>query len=142
MGDKWTPWIPLKIPRANHACTEVKDKNGNVKKIFVAGGVGDMNANTALDTTEIYNPRDTSWKIGPSLPYPTTGAALVNIRRTSLARIVLIGGCQYDKSGERKTPCTTVYALDETFKTWMITGNLRKSRIDPVALAITKGRTL
>ena len=138
LTDVWTTRIPLSVPRANHDCTYVKDKKGNIEQIFVTGGVGNTNAESALDTSEIFDLEDTSCKIGPSLPHATTWATLVHVEKTSPPRILLIGGCQYNKNGNRRGPCTEVYSLAENSNRWINAGNLKKSRIDPVALIITK----
>ena len=138
MTDNWTPWIPLNIPRANHACTDVKDKSGKIEKIMVAGGIGNMNAESPLDNTEIYIPKHTSWKMGSSLPQPTTGASLVHVEKPLPSRILLIGGCQYNPNGKRESDCSEVYALNENSSNWINVGKLKKSRIDSVSLLIAK----
>ena len=122
------------VPRANHACTDIKDKAGKVVKILVAGGVENVNAQSALESTEVYDVEKKYWKMGPNLFYPTLGSSLVHADKSSPSYVYLLGGCQYDKNGKRRGNCSEVYSLSENTDDWRKVGDLNQPRTDHVAL--------
>ena len=101
----------MNVPRANHACTWIKDNSGNIKELLVTGGVGKPLFYSALDTTEIYSMKYEYWKMGPRLPYPLVGASLVIPQKSEDSKVFLVGGCQYNDDEERVGQCKKVLVL-------------------------------
>ena len=124
----------MNVPRADHACAEIKDEEGKIVQIMVAGGVEDLNDPSPLKTIEVYDVANKTWEMGPNLLYPTLGASLVPSDKSSSACIYLVGGCQYYKNGTRRGSCSEVYTLSEGANHWNIFGNLKQSRINPIAV--------
>ena len=124
----------MNVPRADHACTEVKDEDGKIVQVMVAGGVEDVNAPSPLETIEVYDVENKHWEMGPNLLYPTLGSSLVPSHKSSAAFIYLLGGCQYYKNGKRRGNCSEVYTLSEGNNHWNIIGNLKQSRINHIAV--------
>ena len=124
----------MNVPRADHACTVIKDKEGTIVKILVAGGVEDLHAPSGLESTEIYDVENKSWEMGPSLFYPTLGSSLVHADKSSPSYVYLVGGCQYYKNGKRRGDCSEVYGLSKHTNDWIRVGDLKQSTINPVAL--------
>ena len=130
----------MNVPRANHACTWIKDNSGNIKELLVTGGVGKPLFYSALDTTEIYSMKYGYWKMGPRLPYPVFGASLVIPEKSAYANVFLVGGCQYNDDEERVGQCKKVLVLtNSSSKEWTEIGSLSKSRIDAVAIFMDSG---
>ena len=130
----------MNVPRANHACTWIKDNSGNIKELLVTGGVGKPLRYGALDTTEIYSMKYGHWKMGPRLPYPLVGASLVIPQKYEDSKVFLVGGCQYNVDEERVGQCKTVLMLtNRSSKEWTEIGSLSKSRIDAVAIFMDSG---
>ena len=130
----------MNVPRANHACTCIKDSSGNIKELLVTGGVGKPLFYSALDTTEIYSMKYGYWKMGPRLPYPVVGASLVIPEKSAYANVFLVGGCQYNDDEERVGQCTEILMLtNSSSKEWTEIGSLQKSRIDAVAIFMDSG---
>ena len=130
----------MNVPRANHACTWIKDHSGNIKELLVTGGVGKPLFYSALDTTEIYSIKYGYWKMGPRLPYPVVGASLVIPKKSAYANVFLVGGCQYNDDEERVGKCTEILVLaNSSSKEWTEIGSLQKSRIDAVAIFMDSG---
>ena len=130
----------MNVPRANHACTWIKDGSGNIKELLVTGGVGKPLFYSALDSTEIYSKKYGYWKMGPRLPYPVVGASLVIPEKSAYANVFLVGGCQYNDDEERVGQCTEILMLtNSSSKEWTEIGSLQKSRIDAVAIFMDSG---
>ena len=130
----------MNVPRANHACTWIKDKSGNIKELLVTGGVGKPLFYSAMDTTEIYSMEYGYWKMGPRLPYPVVGASLVIPEKSAYANVFLVGGCQYNDDEERVGQCKEILVLtNSSSKEWTEIGSLSKSRIDAVAIFMDSG---
>ena len=130
----------MNVPRANHACTWIKDNSGNIKELLVTGGVGKPLSYSALDTTEIYSIKYGYWKMGPRLPFPVVGASIVTPQKSEDSKVFLVGGCQYNDDEERVGQCKNVLVLtDSSFKEWTEIGSLSKSRIDAVAIFMDSG---
>ena len=130
----------MNVPRANHACTWIKDKSGNIKELLVTGGVGNPLFYSALDTTEIYSMKYGYWKMGPRLPYPLVGASIVTPQKSEDSKVFLVGGCQYNVDEERVGQCKKVLMLtNRSSKEWTEIGSLSKSRIDAVAIFTDSG---
>ena len=130
----------MNVPRANHACTWIKDNSGNIKELLVTGGVGKPLFYSALDTTEIYSMKYGYWKMGPRLPYPVVGASLVIPEKSAYANVFLVGGCQYNDDEERVGQCTEILMLtNSSSKEWTEIGSLSESRIDAVAILMDSG---
>ena len=130
----------MNVPRANHACTWIKDNSGNIKELLVTGGVGKPLSYSALDTTEIYSIKFGYWKMGPRLPFPVVGASIVTPQKSEDSKVFLVGGCQYNVDEERVGQCKTVLMLtNRSSKEWTEIGSLSKSRIDAVAIFTDSG---
>ena len=130
----------MNVPRANHACTCIKDSSGNIKELLVTGGVGKPLFYSALDTTEIYSMKYGYWKMGPRLPYPVVGASIVTPQKSEDSKVFLVGGCQYNVDEERVGQCKKVLMLtNRSSKEWTEIGSLSKSRIDAVAIFMDSG---
>ena len=130
----------MNVPRANHACTWIKDNSGNIKELLVTGGVGKPLSYSALDTTEIYSIKYGYWKMGPRLPFPVVGASIVTPQKSEDSKVFLVGGCQYNVDEERVGQCKTVLMLtNRSSKEWTEIGSLSKSRIDAVAIFMDSG---
>lgn len=100
IDSRWT----MPIPTSNTSGAVV----GGV--IYVAGGY-DPTPYAALDTLQIFSPRDSTWTIGPSLPAPRMGAAVAG----SGGRIFVIGGFS---DPDAYYPESTVLIYDPATMTW------------------------
>ncbi len=83
---------PMRDPRMGHSATLLG--NG---KILVAGGLSDLNQpvtpfdpiNSALTSTELYDPATNTWTVGPNMNTPRAGHAAIPLPD---GRVLLAGG--------------------------------------------------
>jgi len=82
-SNSWEKVTTMPQARWNHMVAEVQGK------IYVIGGiVGTGDNRRSIDTVEIYDPTENTWKLGQSLPTSRQGAAIAVVQE----KIYVIGG--------------------------------------------------
>ena len=84
----WNEGPPLQSPRKSHTCSTIRmSKNSSQESIIVAGGSADTSFSDL--NVEILDEGSKYWRLGPRLPHPIYGAAIV---KHPDGGVVLIGG--------------------------------------------------
>lgn len=123
--NSWETVTVMPQARWNHMVAEVKGK------IYVIGGiVGTGDSRRSIDTVEIYDPTDNSWKSGQSLPTPRQGAAIAVVQE----KIYVIGGRM--GAGSSGTATNIVEVYDPSTDLWVSVGPEQERRTGAQAVAV------
>ena len=114
--------------RDRHACTTIRQGNGEPEKVLVVGGFG-------RKSTQIYDVRTQTWSNGPDVPDSNSSpyiynGRLVNAQSGSKYAAYLIGG----KNGYSYQ--TKVYGISKNLQTWEDVGITLRPRNEYVALSV------
>ena len=141
VADTWSPGPPLNTGRKDHACTSIKDEDGNVTSVLIAGGYEEAYAKTYgyLKSTEIFHTNEGFWKFGPDLVRGSNEALLIDTGPSTSHIALLMGG--YVSRGPIKDQgnweaSSYIYRLNRFSYQWEKMGNLRKKRNDATAVHV------
>ena len=129
--DQWTSASSLKFARRSHACVEIRNTDGKIAKVLVAGGTV---STMALRSTEIFDVLTGKWFDGPELPSAYEEASVVPGPPTSKHAAILVGGTA-------RIPVTWEYyisilAISNDLTEWKLIGTFKKLREGHVGLII------
>ena len=125
-NDTWKLMPSMRLPRAKHSCTTVKDSDNAASKIIVAGGTG-------TNSVEIFDLKHQIWSTGPSLPYELSFSQLIQDGIGGGA--LLVGGRAMISFQARRL--ATILHLSRDLKEWKQLGrDMKIARDSHVAMMI------
>ena len=130
-NDLWEIMPPMKIARAKHSCTSVKDPNDGSVKIIVAGGTREGSVGTK--SVEIFDMKHQTWIEGPELPFKTSLSQLIQDGIGGGA--LLVGGrASIDLQAKR---LTSILHLSKDLREWKQLGrDMKIGRASHMAMLI------
>lgn len=127
-SNSWEKVTTMPQARWNHMVAEVQGK------IYVIGGiVGTGDNRRSIDTVEIYDPTENTWKLGQSLPTSRQGAAIAVVQE----KIYVIGGRRGAGASGTVTNVVEVYDPSEDY--WSSIQTMQEGRTGSQA-AVVDGR--
>jgi len=127
-SNSWEKVTTMPQARWNHMVAEVQGK------IYVIGGiVGTGDNRRSIDTVEIYDPTENTWKLGQSLPTSRQGAAIAVVQE----KIYVIGGRKGAGASGTVTNVVEVYDPSEDY--WSSIQTMQEGRTGSQA-AVVDGR--
>ena len=130
--DAWYSSVPMKQPRAHHACSLIRDKNSDRTKVIVVGG--SIEDGSSTNSVEIYDPGRNEWTNGT--PFPTSIMYSQMVEDEIQGGVLLVGGRTTTSTGSIKRT-SDIYHLPNTFKKWKKLGQtIELGRESHVALML------
>jgi len=103
----WANAASLATPRMNHAAYLLP-----TGEVFVAGGQSDLAGNSALRSTEIFNPQTGAWRGGPDMAEARSCAASVGYSVGTSFRVLMAGGARRVSNQLSSSRTAEVYVAD------------------------------
>ena len=129
-NDTWEVMPPLKIARAQHSCTTIKDPNDESVKILVAGGT--IEGSVGTKSVEILDMNNQTWNEGPTLPFKTSLSQLI---QDGIGGALLVGGRAVIDSQAKRL--TSILHLSSNLRDWKKLGrDMKIGRASHVAMLI------
>ena len=116
-------------PRVGAACCEIKDDDGQITKILVAGG---YSGTEKLKTTEIYDLSQETWTSGPALDSKIHNSRLVSAPSgSSYAAYILTGLRDTDNQKD-------INGISKDLLQWKKLGSIERERTATTVIMVDK----